>query len=97
LAILLSLLHAAYHGTRGGQQSVTLLIKESFSLPFYTLVLGAGILLPLIVLWFGGGALVSAFVAAAGVLVGFFSYRVLIFKAGVYEPQISFAARLGLH
>ncbi|MEW8130713.1 MAG: NrfD/PsrC family molybdoenzyme membrane anchor subunit [Candidatus Thiodiazotropha endolucinida] len=97
LAILLSLLHAAYHGTRGGQQSVTLLIKESFSLPFYTLVLGAGILLPLIVLWLGGSSLASAFVAVTGVLIGFFSYRVLIFKAGVYEPQISFAARLGLH
>ncbi|MCU7849946.1 MAG: polysulfide reductase NrfD [Candidatus Thiodiazotropha sp. (ex Lucinoma kastoroae)] len=96
LAILLSLLHAAYHGTRGGQQSVTLLIKESFSLPFHGLVFGAGIVLPLIALWFGGTTSVAVVVAAIGVLIGFFSYRVLIFKAGVYEPQISFAARLGL-
>jgi hypothetical protein len=34
--------------------------------------------------------------AAVGVVAGFYAFRLLIFKAGVFEPQISFATRLGL-
>ncbi|MEE8496302.1 MAG: DmsC/YnfH family molybdoenzyme membrane anchor subunit [Xanthomonadales bacterium] len=96
LMVLLSLLHAAYHGTVGARQSLELLIKDRFAKPFILLVLGAGIVLPILALWFGGTSIVSGLLAAVGVVVGFFTFRLLIFRAGVFEPQISFAARLGL-
>jgi hypothetical protein len=34
--------------------------------------------------------------AAAGVLAGFYAFRVLIFKAGVYEPVMTFASPVDL-
>lgn len=89
LMVLLSLLHAAYHGTVGARQSLDLLIRGRFAKPFLLLVFGVGVVLPILVLWFGGASTVSGLVAAVGVVAGFYTFRLLIFKAGVYEPQIS--------
>ena len=47
-------------------------------------------------LWIGGASILSGLLAAVGVGVGFYYFRLLIFRAGVFEPQISFAARFGL-
>jgi formate-dependent nitrite reductase membrane component NrfD len=83
--MLLSLLHAAYHGSPGGRLSAELLIKTLYAKWFHGVVVAAGILLPMASLWLGNETL-----AAAGILAGFFAFRVLIFKAGVYEPIMSF-------
>ena len=96
LIVLMSLLHGAYHGTAGARQSLDLLLKGKFAKPFLSLVFGAGVILPLLALWFGGGSLLAGLLAAVGVVAGFYAFRLLIFRAGVYEPQMSFAARIGL-
>lgn len=96
LAVQLSLLHGAYHGTAGSRQSLDLLLRGRFAKPFLSLVFGAGVVVPLLVLWLGGDSILGGLLAAVGVVVGFYAFRLLIFKAGVYEPPISFAARLGL-
>ncbi len=96
LLVLLSLLHATYHGTVGARQSLELLIRGQFAKPFLSLVFGAGVVLPILALWFFGASTIMGLLAAVGVVAGFYAFRLLIFKAGVFEPQISFAARLGL-
>jgi len=96
LLVLLSLLHSTYHGTVGARQSLDLLIRGRFAKPFLSVVFGAGVVLPILALWFFGASTISGLLAAAGVVAGFYAFRLLIFKAGVFEPQISFAARLGL-
>jgi len=96
LIVLFSLLHGAYHGTAGARVSLDLLLKGKFAKPFLSLVFGAGVVLPLLVLWLGGGSILAGLLAAVGVVAGFYAFRLLIFRAGVYEPQMSFAARIGL-
>jgi formate-dependent nitrite reductase membrane component NrfD len=91
LAIIMSLLHGAYHGTSGGRQSVGLLLKGVYAKPFIGGVIGIGILLPALLFWIGGYFMVL--LATAAILVGFFAYRVLIFKAALYEPILSFKPR----
>ncbi len=88
--ILLSLLHAAHHGSPGGRKSVELLTRTFYAKWFYGLIWGAGLVLPAALLWFAGGSYAAVLLAAAGVLVGYYSFRVLIFKAGVFEPIMSF-------
>jgi len=96
LLVLLSLLHATYHGTVGARQSLELLTRGQFAKPFLSLVFGAGVVLPILALWFFGASTIIGLIAAVGVVAGFYAFRLLIFKAGVFEPQISFAARFGL-
>jgi len=96
LLVLLSLLHATYHGTVGARQSLELLTRGRFAKPFLSVVFGAGVVLPILALWFFGASTIMGLLAAVGVVAGFYAFRLLIFKAGVFEPQISFAARLGL-
>lgn len=94
LAVILSLLHAAFHGSPGGRLSVVLLARTLYAKWFYGVVLAAGIFLPLAALWLAGEALAARFIAAAGMLAGFYAFRVLIFKAGVYEPVMSFGSQV---
>jgi formate-dependent nitrite reductase membrane component NrfD len=96
LVVLLGLLHASYHGTAGARQSLELLIRGRFARQFLLLVFGAGVVLPLLALWLGGTSILGGLIAAVGVVAGFYYFRLLIFRAGVFEPQISFAARFGL-
>jgi hypothetical protein len=96
LIVLFSLLHGAYHGTSGARVSLNLLLKGKFAKPFLSLVFGAGVVLPLLVLWLAGGSILAGLLAAVGVVAGFYAFRLLIFRAGVYEPQMSFATRIGL-
>lgn len=88
--VLLSLLHAAHHGSPGGQKSVELLTKSFYAKWFYSMIWGVGLIVPAALLWFAGGNYLAVLLAAAGVLVGYYSFRVLIFKAGVFEPIMSF-------
>jgi hypothetical protein len=72
------------------------LIRGQFAKPFLSLVFGAGVVLPILALWFFGASTIMGLLAAVGVVVGFYAFRLLIFRAGVFEPQISYAARFGL-
>ncbi len=88
--VLLSLLHGAYHGSPGGRTSVELLVKSRYAKWFLGVVWGAGLILPALLLWAGSGSYPAVILAAFGVLAGYYAYRVLIFKAGVFEPIMSF-------
>jgi formate-dependent nitrite reductase membrane component NrfD len=94
--MLLSLLHAAHNGSPGAKLSVELLLKTVYARRFYLFVVAAGVVAPALLLWLAGGAFISVLLACIGVLTGFYAYRVLMFKAGVYEPILSFKPQFGL-
>lgn len=96
LIMLLCMVYAAYHGSPGARLSAQLLIKGLYAKWFLGVVVGAGLLLPLALLSLGSGAMMLRLAAAAGVLAGFYAFRVLIFKAGVYEPVMTFASPVDL-
>lgn len=93
LCIIMSLLHGAYHGTTGGRQSVTLLLQGNYSKAFIGLVIVVGLLLPALLLWLVGANYATVVLSAVAVLAGFFAYRVLVFKAALYEPILTFKPR----
>lgn len=86
LLMLLSIVHAAFHGSPGARLSAELLIRTRYASWTYGLVVVAGVIVPLAMLGLWGGATEARAIAAAGMLAGFFAFRVLVFKAGVYEP-----------
>ncbi len=90
LMMLFGLLYGACHGAPGGRLSAELLGRTLYAKWFHGVVLAVGILLPFMALWLGHGAPTSQFLAAICVLAGFFAFRVLVLKAGVYEPVMLF-------
>ena len=93
LCIILSLLHGAYHGTTGGRQSVDLLLKGVYAKAFIGGVIVVGLAVPALLLWVGGSSYLMVLLATAAILAGFFCFRVLVFKAALYEPILSFKPR----
>ncbi len=93
--VLFSLMYAALNGSPGARVSVNLLLKGSFAKLFVPLVIGVGLALPLLLLLWAPATDVTSLIVAAGVLVGYYAFRVYIFKAGVYDPIMSFAPTHG--
>lgn len=93
--MLLSLLHGAYNGSPGARFSAKLLLKTLYARRFLGLVVATGIVVPALLLWFAGTALLAVLLSVAGALVGFYTFRVLMFKAAVYEPIMSFNPHAG--
>jgi formate-dependent nitrite reductase membrane component NrfD len=89
-AVLLSMLHAARHGSPGARKSAELLTRTIYAKWFLVFVCGAGVLLPALLLWLAGNVQPAILIAAAGTLAGYYTFRLLVFKAGVYEPIMSF-------
>jgi formate-dependent nitrite reductase membrane component NrfD len=85
----LMLLHAGWHGSPGARTSVELLLQTMYAKWFWGLTVIAGILLPALLLWAAPASLAAQLVACIGVLAGFMSWRILIFKIGIYEPIMS--------
>ena len=88
--VIASLMHGAHHGSPGGRKSVELLTRSHYAKWFWSCIVGLGIALPAVLLWTAGGSCGAVLVAAAGVLAGHYTFRVLMFKAGVYEPIMNF-------
>jgi formate-dependent nitrite reductase membrane component NrfD len=86
----LSLLHAAHHGSPGGRKSVELLTRGFYAQWYWGITCAVGIVLPALILWSAGGSLAASLIAAAAMLAGYYSFRLLIFKAGLFEPIMSF-------
>lgn len=86
LLMLLSIMHTAYFISPGSRLSAELLTRTRYAAWFYSVTVGIGIVLPISILWLGSSTLPLFVIAACGVLAGFYSFRVLVFKAGVYEP-----------
>lgn len=85
----LMLLHAGWHGSPGARTSVELLLQTFYAKWFLGLTVGAGILLPALLIWMAPASTLAAIVAAVGILAGFMAWRILIFKIGVFEPIMS--------
>lgn len=89
LMTVLSLLHNAKHGAKGAHQSYLLLTKDFLSKPFLIGVMGIGIVIPLAILLFAPVNFISTMTVTGTMLVGFYLYRILVFKAGVLDPILS--------
>ncbi len=74
---------------------MNLLLKGPFAKFFVPLVIGIGLALPLLLLLWVPATYVTSLVAAVAVLVGYYSFRVFIFKAGIYDPIMSNAPTHG--
>ncbi len=88
--VLLSLLHGAHHGSPGGRKSVELLTRTFFAKWFYIVTWGLGVVLPVVLLATARDTYAAVVLAAISMLAGYYSYRLLLFKAGLYEPILSF-------
>ncbi len=89
LLMLSSIVHAAFHGSPGARVSAKLLIQTRYAGWSYGLVVIVGVVLPLVMLWIWGELTGTLAIAAVGTLAGFFAFRVLLFRAGVYEPVMT--------
>lgn len=86
----LSLLHAGHHGSPGGRKSVELLTRSFYAQWYWGITWAVGIIVPVFLLWSAGGSGAAVLIAAVAALVGYYSFRQLIFKAGLFEPIMSF-------
>lgn len=89
--MILSLLHSAKYGSGGGQKSVELLLRGAFSGYFVPVVLVLGFIVSGTMLAVAAQGLTSMIIVAGAELTGYYAFRVLMFKAGTYDPVISFS------
>lgn len=92
--VVLAVIFTANNRSKGGELSVELLMKTAYKGWFQGVVLAVGFAVPVLALLFVSG-FIGLLIAAVAALGGFFAYRVLVFKAGVYEP-IDLATSLGV-
>jgi DMSO reductase anchor subunit len=90
LIMLLILLRGAHRRSAGGRLSVELLLQTHYAKWFIPLVGGIGLVLPAVLLLFARANYSAILLAAAAVLGGYYAYRVLIMKVGVFEPIMDF-------
>jgi hypothetical protein len=90
LIMLLILLRGAHRRSAGGRLSVELLLQTHYAKWFIPLVGGVGLVLPAVLLLFARANYSAILLAAAAVLGGYYAYRVLIMKVGVFEPIMDF-------
>jgi formate-dependent nitrite reductase membrane component NrfD len=89
--ILLALLQASNRGAPGAKMSMKLLLRDGpYVKWFFGLVVLAGLLLPFLLLLAQPSRL-SDLLIAVGALAGYYTFRSLVFKVGLYDPIISFA------
>ena len=89
--ILAAMLQAANRGAPGARMSQRLLLREGpYVKAFYGLVVLAGLVLPFALL-LAQPSRIGALLIAVGVLAGYYTFRTLVFKVGLYDPIISFA------
>jgi len=93
--VLFSWMYAALNGSPGARVSMNLLLKGPFASLFVPLVIGVGFALPLLLLLWAPATYMTSLAVAVAVLVGYYAFRVYIFKAGVYDPIMSFAPTAG--
>lgn len=86
LAVVVGLLIHVKGKSKGGAFSVELLTSGEYAGKFRYLVLLLGLVLPAALLAAGGGAQWVALLALLAMLAGFLAFRLLMFKAAVFEP-----------
>lgn len=88
--MLYSLVHAATFGSKGAQQSISLLLNDPLAKWFVLLVVVVGLVISAIMIPLGANRWPLRLVACLAILAGYYAFRVLIFKAAVYDPIQSF-------
>ena len=92
---LAAMLNGANRGSPGARKSLHLLIKNGpYVKWFWGAVVAAGLVLPFLLLSLLEPNRALYLLAALGVLGGYFAFRVLVFKVGLYDPIISFAKQV---
>ncbi|QDX80221.1 hypothetical protein B9N43_02455 [Denitratisoma sp. DHT3] len=91
--MVLSLVHSAKYGSGGGRKSVELLLRGAFSGYFLPVVLVLGFVVSGTMLAFAAKDLATMILVAGCELTGYYAFRVLMFKAGTYDPVLSFAPK----
>jgi formate-dependent nitrite reductase membrane component NrfD len=90
--VLLALLNGANRGSPGARKSLHLLLRHGpYVKWFYGAVLGAGLVLPFALLTLAEPSRLVYLLTGIAVLGGYYAFRVLVFKVGLYDPIISFA------
>lgn len=89
-----SLLHAARYGAEGARKSAELLLNGALAGWFIGAVIIVGLVLPAAVMAFAVDGSTASPVVTACVLVGYYTYRVVVFKAGIYDPPQRFTVKL---
>ncbi len=84
--VVVGVLHGANYNSKGGHQSVELLLRTLYARPFISLVFGIGMVVPVLALLLVAPGPAMLWTVAVAELVGYFAFRVLMFKAGVFEP-----------
>lgn len=85
LCVVAGILVISKNKSPGGAFSVSLLLNGEYSGLFRYLVIALGLLAPLVLL-LASQHFMAGLLATLFMLAGFFCYRVLIFKAAVFEP-----------
>ncbi len=86
LLAVIGILAIARGKSRGGAFSVEMLLAGEFAAPFLGLVVGVGLVIPVALMAADGMDRWGAAGATVAMLVGFFAFRLLMFKAAVFEP-----------
>ena len=90
--VLIALLNGANRGSPGARKSLHLLTRHGpYVKWFFGFVLTVGLALPFVLLTLAEPSRLTHLVAAIAVLAGYFTFRVLVFKIGLFDPIISFA------
>lgn len=91
LLVMLALMNGANRGSPGARKSLDLLVREGPYVKWFVGgVLLGGLVLPLLLMLAPANFIVNLLIAML-VLGGYFTFRVLVFKVGLYDPLISFA------
>jgi formate-dependent nitrite reductase membrane component NrfD len=89
--IVLALLQGANRASPGAKMSLRLLTRQGpYVKWFFGLVLIVGLVVPFMLL-LAPGSWIGEFLTAVSVLVGYYTFRLLVFRVGLYDPPISFA------
>lgn len=91
LVTILSMLHAARYGSEGGRESVRLLLRTDFAAFFVPLVIGLGMIGAVSLILLAPQSLATMIAVLAAELAGYYAFRILIFKAGTYDPVMKFS------
>jgi len=86
LAVVVAILLRAKGKSKGGAFSVDLLVRGEYAASFRNLVVILGLVLPAALLAVAGSLRLVELFALLAMLVGFFFFRMLMFKAAVFEP-----------
>jgi len=89
LVTILSFLHGATYGSASGRKSVRLLLKDQFAKWFVPSVIVIGIVVTGLLIYIGPVTFAILLTIAIAELIGDIGLKILLFKAGTFEPTIS--------